>query len=74
MELIATTRRIRACEGEAAAQLLLEYLIAENVAAVRERCARLCVDYSLSYPFDEDDQGPFYQCAEFIRTGVLPEA
>ena len=38
MELVATTRRMRACEGDAAAQLLLEYLIAEKVAAERDRC------------------------------------
>lgn len=29
MNLVATVRRIRACEGEVAAQLLLESLIAE---------------------------------------------
>ena len=38
MELIATMRRIRACEGEAAAQLVLESLIAQHAAAERARC------------------------------------
>ena len=35
MELLQTLRRIRACEGEAAAQLLLEAYVAQEVAAER---------------------------------------
>lgn len=36
MELLSTLRKIRACEGEPAAQLLLEKLIDERIAADRE--------------------------------------
>jgi hypothetical protein len=36
MELIKTLRKIRACEGEAAAQLLLEAYVAQQLAEVRE--------------------------------------
>lgn len=35
--MLQTLRKIRACEGEAAAQLLLEMLVAQEVAAERER-------------------------------------
>lgn len=35
--LMQTVRRIRACEGEAAAQLVLEAFVAQEVAAERER-------------------------------------
>lgn len=31
IDLVATVRKIRACEGEAAAQLLLEYVLMEHV-------------------------------------------
>lgn len=44
MELMQTLRKIRACEGDAAAQLLLEAFVAQEVAAERERCAKLCDD------------------------------
>lgn len=39
MTSLARVRRIRACEGEAAAQLVLEYTIAEAVKEEREACA-----------------------------------
>lgn len=39
MELLQTLRKIRACESEVAAQLLLEAYVAQEVAAERERCA-----------------------------------
>ena len=42
MDLQGTLRRIRACGGEAAAQLVLEYLIAYRVAEEREACAKAC--------------------------------
>ena len=35
MELLQTLRRIRACEGDVAAQLLLEAYVAQEVAAER---------------------------------------
>ncbi len=44
IELISTLRRIRACENEVAAQLVLEYFIAEKIAAERERCAKVCYE------------------------------
>lgn len=37
MELLSTLRRIRACEGEVAAQLLLEGFVAERVAEERRK-------------------------------------
>lgn len=37
MELLQTLRKIRACEGEAAAQLLLEAYAAQEVSVERER-------------------------------------
>ena len=49
MELIVALRKIRACEGETAAQLVLEYAIAEAVAAEREACAKVC-DWERSTP------------------------
>lgn len=60
MELIAALRKIRACEGETAAQLVLEYAIAEAVAAEREACAKVCENMpsTVSTP---------YECAEDIR-------
>lgn len=42
MELLQTLRKIRACEGDAAAQLLLEAFVAQEVASERERCACVC--------------------------------
>ena len=44
------------------------------VAAERERCARAVADYSLSFPFDENDRSLFAECAQFVRDGVLPRA
>lgn len=40
--------------------------------AERERIAQAVVDYSLSFSFDEDIRDLFHECAEFIRTGALP--
>jgi len=37
VELLQTLRKIRACEGEVAAQLLLEAYVTQVVAAERER-------------------------------------
>lgn len=44
------------------------------VAKERERCAMAVVDYSLSYPFDENDRSLFDECAQYVRDGVLPSA
>ena len=40
MNFAAITRRIRRCESEVPAQLVLEYAIAQAVAAEREECAK----------------------------------
>jgi len=40
MELLQTLRKIRACEGEAAAQLLLEAYVMQEVAKEREARAK----------------------------------
>lgn len=40
MNFSAITRRIRRCESEVPAQLVLEYAIAQAVAAEREACAK----------------------------------
>lgn len=42
MELLQTLRCIRACEGEAAAQLVLEAYVAQEVATEREKAAAKC--------------------------------
>ena len=39
MELLQTLRKIRACKGEAAAQLLLEAYVMQEAAKEREACA-----------------------------------
>jgi hypothetical protein len=49
MNLLSALRKIRACEGEAAAQLVLEHLIAEHVAAELEACVKVCVAAMDSY-------------------------
>ena len=46
MELLQTLRKIRLCEDDAAAQLLLEAYVMQEVAAERDRCARLCERYA----------------------------
>lgn len=42
MNFAAITRRIRRCESEVPAQLVLEYAIKEAIEAEREACAKLC--------------------------------
>ena len=42
MNFAAITRRIRRCESEVPAQLVLEYAIKEAVETEREACAKLC--------------------------------
>jgi hypothetical protein len=42
MNFAAITRRIRRCESEVPAQLVLEYAIKEAIEAEREACAQLC--------------------------------
>ncbi|PKO45740.1 MAG: hypothetical protein CVU31_11635 [Betaproteobacteria bacterium HGW-Betaproteobacteria-4] len=42
MNFGSINRRIRRCENEAAAQIVLEHAIAEAVAAEREACAKVC--------------------------------
>lgn len=41
MNFIAITRRIRRCESEVPAQLVLEHAISEAVKAEREACAQI---------------------------------
>lgn len=62
MGLLQTLRKIRACEGEAAAQLLLEKIIHERVAEELEACAASCEDANT---YDEDDPGSSF--AAIIR-------
>lgn len=38
MNILSTLRKIRACESETAAQVVLEHLIAEHKAAERQVC------------------------------------
>ena len=45
-----------------------------GVKAERERCAKIIVDYSLSYGFDEDLRDLYNECAQYVRSGVLPSA
>lgn len=41
MNFVAITRRIRRCESEVPAQLVLEHAISEAVKAEREACAQI---------------------------------
>lgn len=50
MELIAALRKIRACEGEAAAQIVLEAVIAQAIATEREACAALAEEHLYQGP------------------------
>ena len=50
MELLQTLRKIRLCDGDAAAQLLLEAYVMQEVAAERERCARLLEQWDATHP------------------------
>ena len=45
MRLFNTLRRIRACESEAAAQLLLEKYVEQEVLDEREACAKIAEKY-----------------------------
>ena len=45
-----------------------------GVKAERERCAKMIVDYSLSYGFDEDLRDLYNECAQYVRSGVPPSA
>jgi hypothetical protein len=50
MELLQTLRKIRACEGDAAAQLLLEAYVGQEVAYEREQweyCAKMLLQSQL---------------------------
>ena len=42
MNFAAITRRIRRCESDVPAQIVLEHAIREAVAAERETCAKVC--------------------------------
>lgn len=44
MKLLQTLRKIKACEGDVAAQLLLEAYVAQEVAAERERWQRIATN------------------------------
>lgn len=43
LELLSVLRRIRECENEATAMLLLESYVKQMVEAEREECASLCI-------------------------------
>ncbi len=62
MELLQTLRKIRACEGEAAAQLLLEAYVMQEVAKEMEACAKACE------LLDDGKIGGWYECASVIRS------
>ena len=49
MELLQTLRKIRSCEGDAAAQLLLEAYVMQEVAAKREQCITVCIDLAIEH-------------------------
>ena len=63
MELISALRKIRGCEGDAAAQAVLEYAIGEAVLAEREACAQVC-DAQADEP---ECQERAEYCADAIR-------
>ena len=44
MELLKTLRKIRECESDTTAQLLLEQIIKEHVVAEREACAEIAYE------------------------------
>ncbi len=57
MNFAAITRRIRRCESEVPAQLVLEYAIKEAVEAEREACAKLCNETARDYAVYRDHWG-----------------
>ena len=70
MSYLTITRRIRACESEVPAQLVLEYAIRRAVEEERERCAKVCEDRGnrnrIAAGFPNGDRDEFY-CADDIR-------
>jgi hypothetical protein len=62
MKLISTLKRIRACENEAAAQLLFEKYLELNCAAIIEECAK-AIEASNTY--DSYDPHKFF--ADLVR-------
>ncbi len=77
MNALNTVRKIRACEGEAAAQLLLEKFAEAAVLAERERCAKACENYWSAEPYDPErglQESAARDCAATIRREVPDEA
>lgn len=64
MNFGAIVRRIRRCESEVPAQLVLEYAIREAVAAEREACAKACEEHQDGLNMLG---GAFATCAAAIR-------
>jgi len=56
MNLTTTLRKIRGCEGEVAAQVVLEYAINAAVEAERERCEEVAnkMRVALAYVLEDD--------------------
>lgn len=52
MNFGAINRRIRRCENEAAAQIVLEHAIADAVTAEREACAKVCETAEVAIDID----------------------
>lgn len=69
MNLPAITRRIRGCESEVPAQLVLEYAIAEAVAAEREACAKVAegFDFNSRPEIEPPKTLPRYVAAEIRK-------
>jgi hypothetical protein len=65
MELLQTLRKIRACEGEAAAQLLLEAYVMQEVAKKMEACGieGKLMHNALAHPLAEGQSGAATGCA-----------
>ncbi len=65
MNFPAITRRIRRCESEVPAQLVLEYAISQAVAAEREECAKRVEKYML------EQYGNHYGVADAVRSNAV---
>lgn len=60
MNFAAITRRIRRCESEVPAQLVLEYAIKEAVEAEREACAKTIETWGAELCIKDQDMQRLY--------------
>lgn len=72
MNFGAIVRRIRRCESEAPAQLVLEHAIREAIQQEREACANVCK--AQIHKLYDDDTLRFKEPVEIVNALALCEA